>query len=533
MNSTAASGDDFDFRAMPTLAHIPAYHAQRSPTASAIQFANSDLNWRELHHISDKIASALLASRAVPGDRIAYIGKGSAQFFSLLFGVAKAGMVMTPIQWRLAFPEIAEILKDARPSLLFLAAHLSGVLNQIYENFPNLQVILTDGSLPDELDFVGWCSGHKPFRMDPPDPNDVAVQIYTSGTTGNAKGVMLTHRNLLESKWPALDSGMEWINWHTGDVNLFALPVAHIGGLSSAVLGFVCGVRTVVHGDFDPAAVLETIHAEGVTKICLVPTMLQYLLLNPRSREIDASRLRHIIYGAAPIAVELLREAKSVFDSGFCQQYGATETTGTIVYLPPEDHDIQGNARMRSAGKAMPGVELRIVDEKGRILPNGAIGEVETRSIANMVGYWDKPRETQATIDAEGWLKTGDAGRLDDDGYLYIEDRIKDMICSGAENVYPAEVEKVIFAHPGVREVAVFGVPDPRWGEAVKAVILPVEQGATTAAEIISYARERLAAFKVPKTVDFVSEMPKGPSGKILRRALREPYWLGHDRRVN
>jgi long-chain acyl-CoA synthetase len=256
--------------------------------------------------------------------------------------------------------------------------------------------------------------------------------------------------------------------------------------------------------------------------------------MQPRVREIDFSRLRCILYGAAPIALDLLREATAVFGAPFCQQYGMTETCGTIVHLPPEDHTPEGNKRMRGAGKPMPGVEIRIVSPDRKALALNETGEIETRSAANMVGYWKQPETTAETVDGDGWLRTGDAGYLDEDGYLYIQDRIKDMICSGAENVYPAEVESAIYGHPAVQEVAVIGVPDEKWGEAVKAMVV-LRPGCEAATEdIIAFARTRIAGFKAPKSVDFVQgPLPRGPSGKILRRAVREPFWADRERQVN
>jgi acyl-CoA synthetase (AMP-forming)/AMP-acid ligase II len=312
------------------------------------------------------------------------------------------------------------------------------------------------------------------------------------------------------------------------------MPVGHIGGVGWGVVSFYNGAHTIVQREFIPAQVLEAIEHQGVSKLFVVPTALHMLLLQPRVRQIDYSRLRHILYGASPIALDLLREATEVFGCGFCQQYGMTETSGTISYLPPEDHDAKGNTRMRSAGVPMPGVEIRVVDAVTRKpLPPGQTGEVETRSIANMVGYWNRPDATAETVNGDGWLRTGDAGYVDEDGYLYIQDRFKDMIVSGAENVYPAEVENAIFGHPAVQEVAVIGVPDEAWGEAVKAIVV-LKPGATPdAADIIAFARTRVAGFKAPKSVDFVAALPRGPSGKILRRALREPYWAGRERRVN
>jgi long-chain acyl-CoA synthetase len=248
---------------------------------------------------------------------------------------------------------------------------------------------------------------------------------------------------------------------------------------------------------------------------------------------VDYSRLKYILYGASPIPLDLLRECISVFGCGFCQQYGMTETCGTIVYLPPEDHDPAGNKRMRSAGIPMPGVEIKVVDEAGRTVPPNTVGEIAIRSISNMAGYWNLPEATAQTIDKEGWLRTGDAGYLDEDDYLYIQDRVKDMIISGGENIYPAEVENAIYGHPGVQEVAVIGVPDEKWGEVVKAIVVPRPGATIEPQEVIAFARSRIAQFKTPKTVDIIDALPRNASGKILRRQLREPYWAGHAKRVN
>ncbi|MBD58754.1 MAG: hypothetical protein CL808_01345 [Citromicrobium sp.] len=306
-----------------------------------------------------------------------------------------------------------------------------------------------------------------------------------------------------------------------------------MGGIGWALVGFFNGATTILHREFNPGAVLDAMANEGISKMFLVPTAIQMLLLEPNVRELDFPKLRHILYGASPIALDLLREAAQVFGCGFCQQYGMTETCGTVVYLPPEDHTPEGNERMRGAGKPMPGVELRVVHPQDRtVLPPREVGEVETRSVANMIGYWKREDATAETVDGDGWLRTGDAGYLDEDGYLYIHDRFKDMIITGAENVYPAEVENAIYSHPGVQEVAVFGVPDPKWGEAVKAAVVRRPGTQASEDEIIAFAKERIAGFKVPKSIDFIDELPRNPSGKVLRRALRDPYWEGSDRGV-
>ena len=239
------------------------------------------------------------------------------------------------------------------------------------------------------------------------------------------------------------------------------------------------------------------------------------------------------MYGASPIPLDLLRECMDVFGCGFVQMYGMTETTGTIVALEPEDHTPEGSQRMRSAGKPLAGVEIAILDGEGNRLRAGQVGEIATRSMANMKGYWNLPEASKRTMTEDGWLRTGDAGYLDEDGYVYVHDRVKDMIISGAENIYPAEVESAIFGHPAIAEVAVIGVRDDKWGEAVKAVVVLKEGADVSPDEIIAFARTRIAGFKAPRTVDFIEALPRNPSGKILKRELREPYWAGKDRRVN
>jgi long-chain acyl-CoA synthetase len=264
-----------------------------------------------------------------------------------------------------------------------------------------------------------------------------------------------------------------------------------------------------------------------------VPAALQVVVRNPKARSVDYTQLKYIMYGASPMPLALLRECMEVFGCGFVQLYGMTETTGSVTALGPEDHDLAGNPKMISAGKALPGVELAILNAAGEPLPVGTVGEVAVRSMTNMQGYWKLPQETARTIGADGWLRTGDAGYMDADGYLYIHDRVKDMIISGGENIYPAEVENAIYGHPHVSEVAVIGIPSERWGEEVKAVVALKPNAPQDPESILAWARERIAAYKVPKSVDFIPVLPRNPSGKILRRELRVPYWQGRQRQVN
>jgi long-chain acyl-CoA synthetase len=524
-----------DFDQMPTLADIPRYHAKERPDAVALSFEGRNTTFAQFDRHTNQVANALLAEGVTKGQRIAYVGKNSDHYFELLFGAAKMGAVMTPIGWRLAAPEVAYIIGDAEAPLVFIGPEVIGHAEDVRPLLaaPPKVIAMEAGDHAYPL-FQAWRDGAP--STPPPvtiEPADTAVQLYTSGTTGRPKGAMLSHANLLSGRRAAADAGMEWNDWGPDDVSLVAMPVAHIGGSGWGMVGLLNGARGVVAREFDPLRVLDFIEVDRVSKMFMVPAALQIVVRQPRAREVDFSRLKFIMYGASPIPLDLLRECMEVFGCGFCQQYGMTETCGTIVYLPPEDHDPAGTPRMRGAGKAMPGVELKIIDEAGNSLAPGQVGEVATRSVANMQGYWKLPAATASTIDAEGWLRTGDAGYLDEDGYLYIHDRVKDMIISGAENIYPAEVESAIYGHPDVAEVGVIGVPDEKWGEAVKAFVVLKPGSAPDAAAIIAFARTRIAAFKAPKSVDFIEALPRNASGKILRKDLREPYWAGRERRVN
>ena len=524
-----------DFAQMPVLGDIARYHARVRPEAIALSFEGRDTRFAEFDRNTNRVANALLADGVAAGRRIAYIGKNSDHYFEALIGAAKMGAVMTPIGWRLAPAEIAYIIADAGAALVFVGPEVIGHARDVAGLLatPPKIIAMEAGDHPHLL-FDAWRDA-----ASPDDPatdiaaGDVAVQLYTSGTTGKPKGAMLTHANILSGRRLAAEAKMDWNDWGPDDVSLVAMPVAHIGGSGWGLVGLLNGARGVVAREFDPLKVLDFIERDRVSKMFMVPAALQIVVRQPGARDVDFSRLKFIMYGASPIPLDLLRECMEVFGCGFCQQYGMTETAGTIVYLPPEDHDPAGTPRMRAAGLPMPGVEIKVVDAEGASVPTGAVGEVVTRSVANMRGYWNLPEATAATIDKQGWLRTGDAGYLDEDGYLYIHDRVKDMIISGAENIYPAEVESAIYGHPAVAEVAVVGVPDEKWGEAVKAFVVLKPGAEADAASIIAFARTRIAPFKAPKSVDFIAALPRNASGKILRKDLREPFWAGRARRVN
>jgi long-chain acyl-CoA synthetase len=445
------------------------------------------------------------------------------------------GAVTTPIGWRLAPPEIAYIVNDSHAPMFFVGPEMTGAAKEVLKDASHVkQTIAMEGGVPEWKSFEAWrdAAGDAPPNVEL-SPKDIAIQLYTSGTTGRPKGAMLTHANFIETNKIMKAANINWNQWSSDDISLVAMPVAHIGGSGWGLMGLRNGATGIVAREFDPGKVLDFIANDRVSKIFLVPAAIQIILRDPRARSTDYSRMKTIGYGASPIPLDLLREAVEVFGCGFAQMYGMTETTGTIVALPPEDHDMKGSTRMRAAGKPLPGVEIRIVDDAGNAVPTGEVGEIATRSVWNMAGYWNMPEATAKTIDRDGWLRTGDAGYMDADGYVYIHDRVKDMIITGGENVYPAEVESAIYGHPQVADVAVIGVPDAKWGEAVKAMVVPKPGKTPDPQDIIAWARQHVAAFKAPKSVDFIEALPRNASGKILRRELREPFWKGVERRVN
>jgi long-chain acyl-CoA synthetase len=400
-------------------------------------------------------------------------------------------------------------------------------------------VVLSDGraAVPSDdaraVSFEEWvegCPTDDPGHVGQPD--EVSMQLYTSGTTGLPKGVMLTNANLST----AISEAGDTFRIADDTVSLVAMPLFHIGGSGWALCAMSRGGRSVILRDVDPGLLLSLIEREGITEMFVVPAVLMLLLATPAMRSTDFSSLRLIFYGASPISEDVLVRCMAAFGCGFCQVYGMTETTGAITALRPEDHDPDGPRRglLRSAGRAHPSVQLRVVDpDSGRDAELGQVGEVWTRSPYNMAGYWNKVEETAAALNEEGWLHTGDAGYFDAEGYLYLHDRMKDMIVSGGENIYPAEVENILLSHASVADAAVIGVPDDTWGETVKAMVVLAPDATLDAQGIIDHCRQHLAHYKCPTSVEAIEALPRNPSGKILKRELRAPYWAGRERRIN
>ena len=501
--------------------------ARDRPDAVALEQDGQRTTFAGLEALSLRIVAALNAAGVHKGDRIAWYGKNSDFYFQLLFSAGRAGIVTVPVGWRLAPAEVEYILRDTGAKLVFAGEDFADAARAVTERLPAQPRVIGVNEARELF------AATPPAAFTPAAPDDAVIQLYTSGTTGNPKGAVLSARNLFGLRTAGTEAGLPWATWEPDEAILVCMPCAHIGGTGLGVMALGAGVRGIVQTEFTAEGCLRAM-GEGVTRFFIVPAALQMVIQHPHAATTDFSRLKYVMYGAAPIPLELLRQAvETIPNAGFMQCYGMTETTGTVVVLPPEDHSLEGNPRMRAAGRALPGVEVKIVGPDGAELPRGEVGEIVTRSPNNMLGYWNLPEATAQTLSADGWVRTGDAASMDDDGYIYIQDRMKDMIISGGENVYPAEVESAIYGHPDVAEVAVIGVPDERWGEAVKACVVAKPGHAVDPDNVIAWARERIAAFKAPKSVDVIEALPRNPSGKILRRALREPYWEGRERQVN
>ena len=427
------------------------------------------VTWSEMYDRACLTSQALLAEGAGPGERVAFLDRNSVEYFEVLFGASLAGAVMVPVNWRLAPPEMAAIVDDAGAGIVFFGPDYDAARKEFAGATPGVRTWVPIGDLSEWRARLSRGAASDP-GFEPAD-NDSAILLYTSGTTGLPKGAVLSTRNfvcILEAADQIFDVGSD-------TVAMVAMPLFHIGGTGWALATLSRGGQAVIIRDLVPAALLQAVERRRITHAFLVPAVLNILLMTPEMTETDLSSLRIIFYGASPISDDVLVRSMRGFGCSFAQVYGLTETTGAITTLLPEDHDPDGprTRLLRSAGRPFDHIELRIVDpETGADQPCGQVGEVWTRSEQNMLGYWHKPDESSAVMTEDGWFKSGDAGWLDEDGYLFLHDRIKDVIITGGENVYPAEVENALLAHPAVADAAVIGVPSDVWGETVKAVVV-------------------------------------------------------------
>ncbi len=519
-----------------TLDEVLRVHGEGRPDKIAMRAGNRTWTYAQLYAESSRVAQGLLAEGVEPQDRVAFLDRNVPEYFSLLFGAAMVKAVTLAVNWRLAATEMEYVLNHARARVLLIGEEFLGHLAKM--NLETVERVLVVGEVGKFTRYDDWVASHEP--IDPLlrcDAEETCYQLYTSGTTGRPKGVELTHRNLMA----AMEVGAKSWSIDGESVCLVAMPLFHIAGSGWAVGGFCQGAESILVRDLNPKEVLRLIETHRVTNSLFVPAVLQMLCATPDVEKVDFSSLRSIVYGASPISEQVLARSIEVFGCDFVQVYGLTETTGAITALPAEDHDPGGPKAhlLRSAGKPWGDAKIRIVDaETDRDLSGDEVGEIWVWSKQNMKGYW---RNAEATAEAYpegrdeqgvGWFRTGDAGYMRE-GYLYIHDRVKDMILSGGENIYPAEIENALMSHPAIADVAVIGVPSEKWGESVKAIVVDAMGDVASDEEIIAYCRERLAHYKCPTSVDRIDVLPRNPSGKILKTELREPYWKGKSRRIN
>jgi acyl-CoA synthetase (AMP-forming)/AMP-acid ligase II len=512
-----------------SLAQVIRKQATLRGESPAVTFGDSTSSFNDIERRSSQAANALIAAGVKKGDRVAVLSKNAPVFFELAFACSKAGAILTGLNWRLAPVEIEAIMADAEPTVVLVADEERPLLTGIALAMSSLKLVVGL-----DTEYEGWIADAS--TVDPDvrtGPDDVVLLLYTSGTTGVPKGAQLTNRNM----WFGERLSRETWGFTESSVNLVGMPMFHIGGIGYGMSAVIVGGHTVLLRVADPAVIISAIERHRVTHAFFVPAVVQTIVSAPGVEDADLSSMQLLSYGASPIGDAILRRAIAVVGCEFTQSYGMTETAGTIVSLPPLDHqpdDPERSGLLRSCGKALPWIELALFDPStGEQVPTGTVGEIWVRSEMNMIGYRNKPEETARTMTADGWLRTGDAAYANEDGYLFLFDRFKDMIVSGGENIYPAEVENALYDHPAIAEVAVIGVPHERWGESPKAMVVLRPSMTASAEELIDFARTKLARYKCPSSIDFVEALPRNASGKILKKELRAPFWAGHERAIS
>jgi len=489
--------------------------------------------YAELGERAHRFASALRGLGVERGARVVIVAPNSPSYIEVSHGIFVGGFVRVAPSAKLHPEEVGQIVADAGASVLVLSPEWAARLDEI-PGAERLRAVVLGAATERAVGYEELLEGGSPAPPAKlPGAADICALLYTSGTTGAPKGATLTHAN-----WVAMmrNSMVEMPTLGTADTILHVAPLSHLSGYFEPTCS-ARGVAHLVHETFDPVAVLEAIERRRVSLIPLVPTMLNMMLpVVDEDPGRDFSSLRAIVYGGSGIAPDRLARAVKAFGDVFVQFFGLSETPMPLTALSRRDHEYDPAgpqpARLASAGRPNPFVELRLEAEDGGAVGVGEVGEIVVRGDNVMAGYWGKPEQTAETIRADGWALTGDLGRFDADGYLYIVDRKRDMIVSGGYNVYPAEVESALFGHPSVADVAVIGVPDERWGEAVKAVVVVRPGQVLSEDEVVAACAGRLAAYKKPRSVDFVAELPKTGSGKIMRRRVRDRYWDGRERSV-
>ncbi|MCK9230968.1 MAG: long-chain fatty acid--CoA ligase [Syntrophales bacterium] len=505
------------------------------PDKPAIIHGPKKLTFREFNERSNKLANAFQRLGVTKGDNVAILTYNYPETLETLFACFKAGLGSCPINFRLHPKEYGFIIDHCEARAVVISEEFNEPVMDVKDMFPKVEFIITtrgaSGELIDYEDLLAEESSD--FNDVDVDPDHLAWLFYTSGTTGQPKGAMLTHRNLVAM---SMNFFADMCSLGPEDAILHAAPLSHGSGLYALPNVAKAAVNVILESkSFNPEQVFKTIEEHRITNMFAAPTMVKMLIDHPACDKYDHSSMKCLNYGGAPMYVEDLKKAIQKLGPCLVQLFGQGETPMTITYLPIGDHVLEGTEeqmkRLASAGIQRTDVEVKIFDDEGNELPMGEQGEIACRSDISMKGYWRNPEETEKTL-VDGWLHTGDVGYMDENGYLFIMDRSKDMIISGGENIYPREIEEVLIRHPAVRECAVIGVPDPKWGEAIKAVV-SLEPGASvTEEELIVFCTDNIARYKRPRSVDIVDDLPKSNYGKILKRELREKYWKGYTSRV-
>jgi len=497
-------------------------HAANRPEHVAVICEGRETTYAQLHRASNATAHALLAEGLAPGARVAYLGRETEHYYEIALACAKSGTVLVPINWRLTAREVDHVLRDSAAELLFLERDFQPVADRLRPVLPKLRkVVVTDTPDSPAGGFLAWRAGHPDGDLDPgTGREDVVLQLYTSGTTGLPKGVMLAHRTFFAYIESMRAAGVDWIDWRPEDRSLICFPGLHAGGMGWFLHGFSVGLTNVVMRMFIAQEAVELIQRHQITITFAAPAMLQMMLSEHGvSRETFAS-LRKVTYGGSPISTALLVRCIEEMGCEFAQMYASAESGSVATCLGPAEH-WPGNPKLTTAGRVCPGNDIKIIGGEGRILPAGEVGQICIKTPTSFLAYWGLPDATEQAL-VDGWLHMPDAGYLDEGGYLVVCDRIDDTIIVAGQNIYPVEVENAIAEHEAVREVAVVGVPDERWGQVVKAVVVREAGQTVTGRELMISLRGRIADYKIPTQYEFVAALPRNPTGKVLRRVLRE-----------
>jgi long-chain acyl-CoA synthetase len=507
---------------------------QVNPNGLAIVCGERRRNWSEVGARVARLAAAIRALGAANGDRVAVLSLNSDRYLELYLAIGWAGAVIVPLNIRWSSLENEDALRDCRAGILFVDKAFASVAATLAGAVPQLQLVYADdGATPEGMEnYEDLITRSAPVPDAMRSQSDLAGIFYTGGTTGRSKGVMLSHGNLMANALNALGEGL----WPGTSVYLHAAPMFHLANGAAMYSVLLSGGSNVVIQGFTPDGVAAAVQKERVTDILLVPTMIQMFVDHPAIGNYDLSSLQRISYGASPISdAVLMRAMKALPHVEFTQAYGMTELSPIATLLHWKEHIGDGRARgrHRGAGRATLGCEVKIVDAEDRIVPTGTVGEIAVRGDVVMMGYWERPEETARAV-IDGWMHTGDGGYMDADGFVYVVDRVKDMIISGGENVYSAEVENALAQHPAVAQCAVIGIPSERWGEQVHAVVVMKSGASATPEELMEHCKTLIAGYKCPRSVDITATpLPLSGAGKILKRELRRPYWENRDRRVS